>query len=425
MTSETTPFQFKNLNFPIAEIFKWMLISIGIGLLSGSSSAIFLLSLDFVSQLQANNPWIYIFLPLGGLAIGYMYSKGPKEVSGGNNTILTEFKLNTKRISILMAPMVYVGTLITHLLGGSAGREGTAVQMSTSIADQFSRLIHFSAEDRKILLCIGISGGFASVFGTPLAGAIFAIEILSFQKFPRKFIIPSFITAFVAHYCCIYLWNVQHSEYHLFSQTPISISNVLLIVVASIGFGFAAQLFAFFANLFSTFARAITQNTVIKPVIGGIILVVLYATFNCSAFYGLGLKGIETSFFIPLRDMNFLGKILLTTFTLAFGFKGGEVTPLFYIGATLGNYLFQWIPLPLDLLAALGFVAVFAGATHSVLASSAMAFELFGIEHLHYFIIACFIANLFSGKRGIYESQDSFMQKIKFPSMKKIFKLRD
>ena len=137
------------------------------------------------------------------------------------------------------------------------------------------------------------------------------------------------------------------------------------------------------------------------------------------------MKGIETSFFIPLKDMNFLGKILLTTFTLSFGFKGGEVTPLFYIGATLGNYLFQWIPLPLDLLAALGFIAVFAGATHSVIASSVLAYEVFGIEQLHFFVIACFVAHLFSGKRGIYESQESLMQKIKFPSMKKIFKLRD
>jgi H+/Cl- antiporter ClcA len=425
MAVESTQINSPKMNFTVSGILKWLILCCAIGLLSGTSSAIFLLSLDYVSQLQNKIPGIYFSLPLGGLFIGYMYFRGPKEASDGNNTIFKEFKNGNSKISILMAPMVYLGTLITHFLGGSAGREGTAVQMSTSIADQFSRFVNFNSTDRKILLCIGISGGFASVFGTPIAGAIFALEILTFQKFPYKFIIPSFITALIAHFCCTHFLNVEHSEYHLFSHTPITINNLLLIILASISFGFAAQLFAFFANLFSTFAKAITQNNVIKPVIGGLILVVLYTAFNCKAYYGLGLKGIETSFFIPLRDMNFLIKIILTSFTLAFGFKGGEVTPLFYIGATLGNYLFQWVPLPLDLLAALGFVAVFAGATHSVFASSAMAFELFGIEHLHYFIIACFIANLFSGKHGIYESQDSFMQKIKFPSIEKLLKLRN
>jgi len=406
-------------------VMKWIFICLAIGFLSGTASAIFLLSLDFVGQIRNTFPWIYILLPLGGIFIGYMYFRGPKEAAFGNNSILDEFKNNTSKISILMAPMIYLSTLITHLLGGSAGREGTAFQMSTSIADQFSKFINFNSDDRKILLSIGISGGFASVFGTPLAGAIFALEILTFQKFPLKFILPSFITAFVAHYCCVEIYSIEHSSYHVFSNTPVTFYSLMLIVCASVCFGFAARIFAFFANIFSKIAKQTVQNSIFRPVVGGIILVILYSCFNSTEFYGLGLSGIEKSFFIPLRDMNFLIKLLLTTFTLSFGFKGGEVTPLFYIGATLGNYLFQWVPLPLDLLAAMGFIAVFAGATHSMIASSVMAFELFGIEHLHYFIIACFIANLFSGKHGIYESQDSFMQKIKFPSIEKLLKLRN
>ncbi len=403
-------------------VMKWIFICLAIGFLSGTSSAILLLSLDFAGKVRNTFPWIYLLLPLGGLLIGYMYFKGPKEASFGNNTILDSFKNNSSKLSILMAPMVYLGTLITHVLGGSAGREGTAVQMSTAIADQFSEFIKFNSDDRKILLCIGISGGFASVFGTPLAGAIFALEILSFQKSPLKFILPSFITAFVAHYSCVEIYSIEHSSYHVFSNTPLTFNNLALIVCASICFGFAARIFAFFANLFSKIAKQTVQNSIIRPVVGGMILVFLYACFNSTEFYGLGLSGIEKSFFIPLRDMNFLIKLLLTTFTLSFGFKGGEVTPLFYIGATLGNYLFQWIPLPLDLLAAMGFIAVFAAATHSMIASSVMAFELFGGGQIHYFVLACVIAHLFSGQEGIYASQDSFMQKVKVPQIKKLLK---
>lgn len=403
-------------------LMKWIFICLAIGFLSGTSSAVFLLSLDFVSQVRNTFPWIYLLLPLGGILIGYMYFKGPKEASFGNNTILDAFKNNSSKLSILMAPMVYLGTLITHVLGGSAGREGTAVQMSTAIADQFSKFINFNSDDRKILLCIGISGGFASVFGTPLAGAIFALEILTFQKFPLKFILPSFITAFVAHYSCVEIYSIEHSSYHVFSNTPVTFYNLVLIVCASISFGFAARIFAFFANLFSKIAKQTVQNSIFRPVVGGIILVILYSCFNSTEFYGLGLSGIEKSFFIPLRDMDFLVKLLLTTFTLSFGFKGGEVTPLFYIGATLGNYLFQWIPLPLDLLAAMGFIAVFAGATHSLIASSVMAFELFGASQIHYFVLACMIAHLFSGHEGIYSSQDSMMQKVKVPQLKKLLK---
>lgn len=403
-------------------VMKWIFICLAIGFLSGTSSAVFLLSLDFAGKVRNTFPWIFLLLPLGGILIGYMYFKGPKETSFGNNTILDAFKTNSSKLSILMAPMVYVGTLITHLLGGSAGREGTAVQMSTAIADQFSEFINFNSDDRKILLCIGISGGFASVFGTPLAGAIFALEILSFQKFPLKFILPSFITAFVAHYSCVEIYSIEHSSYHVFSDTPLTFYNLVLIVCASICFGFTARIFVFFANLFSKIAKQTVQNSIFRPVVGGLILVILYSCFNSTEFYGLGLSGIEKSFFIPLRDMNFLIKLLLTTFTLSFGFKGGEVTPLFYIGATLGNYLFQWIPLPLDLLAAMGFIAVFAGATHSMIASSVLAFELFGASQIHYFVLACVIAHLFSGHEGIYSSQDSFMQKVKVPQIKKLLK---
>ena len=404
---------------------KWFLLCLIIGILSGTSSAVFLLSLDFVGQVRTTIPWIYLLLPFGGLIIGYLYFKGPKEVNSGNNLILIEFKFNSSKISILMAPMVYLGTLITHILGGSAGREGTAVQMSTAISDQFSKFINFDSADRKILLCMGISGGFASVFGTPLAGAIFALEILSFQKFPLKFILPSLITALIAHFSCVELWSIKHSVYQVYSNAPFNWNNMFFIVLASILFGLAARTFAFFANLFSKIAQTTIKNPIFRPVIGGILLVLLYSTLNCTEFYGLGLNGIEKSFFIPLRDMNFLIKLLLTTFTLSFGFKGGEVTPLFYIGATLGNYLFQWIPLPLDLLAGLGFIAVFAGATHSMIASSVMAYELFGSEQLHYFIVACVISHLFSGTEGIYASQESFMQKVKVHQIKKLLKTKN
>lgn len=407
--SKITTFEKKKLNQEKIKSFSkktlmWLAISILVGILSGLASSIFLVSLEWVTTTRNNNNWLIFLLPLGGLLIGYIYFKQENSIAKGNNLILEEYHQPTRKIPLLMAPLILIGTLITHLFGGSAGREGTAVQMSTSIADTFSDLFLLDLNERKTLLIIGISAGFASVFGTPFAGTLFALEIVFFSKINFRSVFLSIITAFIAHYT-VYIIGVKHTNYLIIKPINISLSTFFWLVLAGVIFGLTAKLFSLSTKAVSnTFKRHI-KSPILRPFLGGIVLVILFQFSIFSKFIGLGIPYIENSFIENSNPFDFLLKLLFTAFTLGCGFKGGEVTPLFFVGATLGSALSSVIPLPIAILAAVGFVSVFAGATHAPIASIVMATELFGIEIGIAAAIGCFFSYLFSGKTGIYSSQ--------------------
>ncbi|MEZ0128755.1 voltage-gated chloride channel family protein [Flavobacterium sp. LBUM151] len=383
--------------------FKWILICVLIGIFSGSASAFFLVSLEFVTQFRIQHDWIIWLLPFGGLLVGFSYYYWGESVVKGNNLLLEEYENPQKVIPFKMAPLVLFGTLITHLFGGSAGREGTAVQMGGAIADQFTKIFKLDNSERKILIILGISAGFASVFGTPLAGAIFALEVLYFSKINFKSIILSFLVAYVAYFT-VEFWQVKHTHYSIPEIPEISITTLIYTVIIGIFSGFAALLFSrsthFWSSLFSKI-----KYPPLRPFIGGIILAIVIAGFGFTKFSGLGVPVIVDSFSNQSEWYDFLLKILFTGFTLGAGFKGGEVTPLFFVGATLGSALSLIIPMPIAFLAGLGFVAVFSGATHTPIACTIMGMELFGIEPGIFIAIACTIAYFSSGSVGIYKSQ--------------------
>ncbi|MFN3918261.1 MAG: chloride channel protein [Flavobacteriales bacterium] len=385
------------------DLFKWLFLASLIGILSGSASAFFLQALDFVTTYREQNVEIIWFLPLGGLLIGFTYHYWGRQVARGNNQLVDEFKAPNKKVPFIMAPLVLFGTLITHLFGGSAGREGTAVQMSGAIADQFSVLKDISLLDRKILLITGVAAGFSSVFGTPLAGIVFALEVLLAAGLFFRSLFPLFITSFSAHYVCLW-WGAGHTEYPAIDFFEIDAAILLWTAFAGVLFGFAAFLFSagtrFFSAVFAKIAYA-----PIRPLIAGVVISVAVYLMHTTKYVGLGIPIIEGAFLEQLPTYDFLIKILFTAFTLGAGFKGGEVTPLFFVGATLGNALFWFVPLPLSVLVGMGFVAVFAGATHTPVASTVMGMELFGYESWPFLFIACFVSYLFSGRKGIYSSQ--------------------
>jgi len=318
---------------------------------------------------------------------------------------LEEYEQPTNRISFKLAPIILFSTLVTHLFGGSAGREGTAVQMSTSIADQLSRWFLFTNNERKSLLLLGISAGFASVFGTPLAGALFALEILFFSKISIKSVVPVIFTAFIAHFT-VNLLGVEHTNYVQIVPFEITLSNLFWIGFASVIFGISALFFSKTIRLVTKQFKIYIKNPIFRPFVGGIVLVILFQFEVFSKFIGLGVPEIQVAFVTQSGHFDFVLKLVFTAFTLGCGFKGGEVTPIFFIGATLGSALSGFIPLPIAFLAAVGFVAVFAGATHTPIASTVMAMELFGLEIGLFAAIGCFVAYLFSGKNGIYSSQN-------------------
>ncbi len=395
--------QFSTYQILLKYLLKWLIIAIIGGALVGSASALLLTSLNWATDTREANKWIIWLLPIGGLVVGLMYHYWGKTVVKGNNQLIEELHTPKDIIPFKMAPLIYIGTVITHLFGGSAGREGTAVQMGGAIVDQFSKWFKFSDSDRKIIITMGVSAGFASVFGTPLAGAIFALEVFIVGRMRYDAILPSFMIAVFADYAC-HLWGVPHTHYHIDIVPDMTVVGFGLAIGAGIIFGIVSTYFSRGIHIFQDLAKKIKYPP-LRPFVGGIIIAVAVFVMGTTKYIGLGIPTIVNAFEMQLPAYDFAIKILLTAFTIGVGFKGGEVTPLFFIGATLGNALSLFIPLPMALLAGMGFVAVFSGATNTPIACTIMGIELFGIEAGTFIAIACVTAYIFSGRHGIYTSQ--------------------
>lgn len=399
MTTNFTTTLLGNRNYYL----KIIILAVLIGVSAGSASALFLFLLDWVTTWRESHKWIIALLPVGGLIIGLTYHYFGNGVVKGNNLLLEEMHSPSKIIPLRMAPLVLFGTLVTHLFGGSAGREGTAVQMGGAIADAFTAKFKLTHSDRAVIIIIGISAGFASVFGTPLAGAIFAVEIMPLGKIRYRAFIPALAAAFIAHYTCL-AWQVEHTPYAINFVPQLTFDGAAWALFAGLFFGLAALLFSKTGHIFSKAFNKVKYPP-LRPVTGGALIALTVLLMGTTKYIGLGIPTILDAFTMPSPSYYFMIKLVLTALTLSAGFKGGEVTPLFFIGATLGSALSLFVPLPVALLARMGFVAVFSGATNTPLACIVMGIELFGIEGSAFIAIACFAAYMSSGSRGIYTSQ--------------------
>lgn len=347
-----------------------------------------------------------------GAFIAWVYQKfGTKELGGNNLLIDSVHQPQNAILRVRIAPLVYLGTIFTHLVGGSAGREGTALQMGGGIV----RLVKnwFKAWTLSIddLVIIAMSASFGAVFGTPFAGIIFGMECT--KSFKKHLIFPIVFTSFLAHWTTD-LCAVHHTHYpvnHLFEWNFL---NGMSLIFASILFGLAAWLFAILNSKIGIYWKRGFKNPIWAAAVGGMVLLIVFQLFGLEEFQGLGVPYIQQAFLSNAPNEAFLLKLLLTTFTLSVGFKGGEVTPLFFIGATLGSALATYLPISNDVLAAVGFVAVFGAATNTPIASTIMGIELFGVTLGFPLGIGCVIAYFISGNHSIYKQQLFYWNKFSF-----------
>jgi H+/Cl- antiporter ClcA len=404
--------------YPIPKFTQWFAIACGIGIVAGIGSGALLLALEWATDWrESQNGWPIVLLPMGGLLSGWIYHCYGQSVEAGNNLILEEIHDPKSRIPLRMAPMVLAGTTLSHLLGASVGREGTALQIAASLADQFTHVIKFQPIDRSILLIAALSAGFASVFGTPLAGTVFGLEVLSIGTISHQALFPCLIAAIVGDRFTLLL-GLKHTLYPHAESLAITPITLLSAMVAGAVFGLTARAFAKLTHAISQSFKTRIANPVLRPAIGGFlvagIMVSIESMFHTTKYMGLGIPTLVNAFQTPLPLWDFATKLGLTALTLGAGFKGGEVTPLFFIGATLGNALSEVLPLSMPLLAGMGFVAVFGGAANTPIAATLMGIELFGVESGVYVAIACVMSYLFSGQRGIYRAQRIGSSKAQF-----------
>ncbi|MCK9858277.1 chloride channel protein [Paenibacillus sp. ATY16] len=381
-------------------------IAAAVGICTGSASALFLTSLEWATLTSMSHKWLLWLLPLGGALVSWLYMQYGKDAAKGNNLLLDRIYGGDTAVPLRMAPLVLFGTIITHLFSGSAGREGTAVQMGGSLAEMISKRFKLIGAERKVILLCGISSGFGSVFGTPAAGAIFALEVAALGAISLESILPVFLASYVGHYTTL-AWGVRHLHYSMGTIPPLSVTLLVKIAAAAVLFGLAALLFVTLTHKLKAWFTKLLPNPMIKSFVGGLIIIALVYLVGSRNYLGLGLPLLQHSFEEAAAPLAFLWKTIFTSITLGSGFQGGEVTPLFVIGSTLGSALAKLLAVSVPLLAGIGLISIFSGATNTPLASFILGLELFGLQGYGwlYMLIGCAVAYLCSGAPGIYSAQ--------------------
>lgn len=388
----------------LKDVIKWLGVILVISCGTGVLSAFFLTALTAVTEIRRSHQWLILGLPLIGMAFTWLYQRYGGLAQQGNNLVINRGNGGSQKIPLVMLPLTLFGTITSHLFGASVGREGTAVQMGGSLSEHVAKLFKLTESDISLAVICGISGSFSSVFGTPFAGALFAVEVLMIGKIKWQALGPSLLTAILANLVTGWL-GVTHSDYPPIVIPGFSLSLIGKVVVAGVVFGSISSLFSWSIPIIKGCYQKLIKAPVYRSGFGGLVVLLLVVVFGTTHYLGLSLPLLTDAFNGQQGTFDFINKLIFTVFSLGAGFQGGEVTPLFEIGATLGATLADWLEISVSFLAALGFIGVFAGATNTPLACAVMGMELFGPTLGIWLVVISFISYFFSRNKGIYSQQ--------------------
>lgn len=389
------------------EIGLYAVVAVFIGLVVGMLDALFGEVLILISNFRDSySVYLIPFLPIAGLIIVYMYKKIGKNTNKGMSLVFSAGNEELQEIPKRMIPLSIIGTWMTHLFGGSAGREGVAVQIGATFSHAIGRkLPHRNAS--KIMLITGMAAGFGGLFETPFAATFFALEVLVVGKLEYLALFPALIAAFVASYVSHFL-GLEKFSINLDVAVTMDSQTIFKMIILGMVFGVVGGLFAYILGYSKQFIGNKIPDLSKRIFFVGILISFLLLIFHMGRYSGLGTNLIAASFSgESIYGYDWLIKFLLTILTLAAGFQGGEVTPIFSIGASLGVWLAPLFGLPVEFVAALGYASVFSSATNTLIAPALIGAEVFGFNYLPYFLLTVCISYIFNGNHSIYKGQKS------------------
>lgn len=390
---------------------KWVIFAIISGIVVGAVGTLFYFCMAAVTGLRSDHPRLIWLLPFGGLLIVGAYHVLHDEKDSGTNLVLSSIHSGDE-LPIRMAPLIFISTLITHLLGGSAGREGAALQLGGSIGNEIGKLFHFDEKDKHIMTMCGMSAAFSALFGTPMAAAIFSMEVVSVGIMHYSALVPCVIASLIAN--AIATYSGAEAELFLLSEIPpFTVGTAVKISLLAALCALASILFCILLHQSERFYHKFFSNPYIRIFAGGCIVVLLTLLVGSQTYNGSGIALIEPSMEGNARPEMFLLKMLFTAATLGAGFKGGEIVPSFCIGGTFGCLFGNLIGFSPALCTAAGMTAVFCGVTNSPITSLLISFELFGYEGMPYFLLTVAFSYMLSGYYGLYHSQKIMYSKFK------------
>ncbi len=390
---------------------KWVIFAIISGVVIGSIGTLFYFCLDKVTRLRAENPWLVLLLPLGGLAIVGAYHLLHDEKDTGTNLVISSIH-SGDNLPLRMAPLIFGATLITHLFGGSSGREGAALQLGGSIGNEIGKLFHFNEKDKHIITMCGMSAAFSALFGTPMAAAIFSMEVVSVGIMYYAALVPCVIAALIAQSIAAFFG--AEAELFLLDNIPaFTAGSGLKISILAALCALTSILFCVLLHLSEHFYKKIFPNPYLRILAGGCIVVALTFLAGSQRYNGSGISLIGPCMKGDVAPEMFLMKMLFTALTLGAGFKGGEIVPSFCIGGTFGCLFGRLIGFSPSLCTAAGMTAVFCGVTNCPITSLLISFELFGYEGMPYFLLTAAFSYMLSGYYGLYHSQKIMYSKYK------------
>ena len=390
---------------------RWILFAILSGVIIGFVGTAFYYGMQSVTDLRHLHPWLIFLLPGGGLAIVGLYHLLHDEKDTGTNLVLSAIH-SGNNIPLRMAPLIFVSTLITHLFGGSAGREGAALQLGGSIGNSLGKLLRIDDKDQHIMIMCGMSASFSALFGTPMAAAIFSMEVVSVGIMHYSALVPCVLASLISHGIAG-KFGIIPEKFHLGTLPAFTLKSAVLIGILAVICALISMIFCIMLHESERLYKHYFKNPYLRAVVGGCIVIALTMLVGNQDYNGTGMNIIEQCMNGQVFPLAFLLKMIFTAATLGAGYKGGEIVPSLFIGATFGCLFGNLIGLSPALCAAVGMGAVFCGVTNSPITSLLICFELFGFGGMPYYLIAIALSYMLSGYYGLYSSQKIIYSKYK------------